>query len=167
MAIYCSFLIESSINAIDPNLLLIKHPHTICGNSSSRFFVIIFFGIYFSALFWCFHIHTMRVSLSFWIANSSDHIIITQSSIIQCQYTHVYYKRFLTCSLFNNTLFNALHFRISFSLNLLRMICSETGILAIDLSSFKGNLVFVNAIQISHRLNFSNVFLSLSGWRRL
>ena len=82
MTIYYSFLIESSINAIDSNLLPIKHPHIICDNSSSRFFVTIFFGIYFFTLFWYFHIHTMRMSLFFWIANSLDHIIIAQSSII-------------------------------------------------------------------------------------
>ena len=32
MAIYYSFLIESSINAISSNLLPIKHSHTICDN---------------------------------------------------------------------------------------------------------------------------------------
>ena len=167
MMIYYSFLIESSINAIDLNLLPIKHLHIICNNSSSRFFVIIFFDIYFFTLFWCFHIHIMRVSLFFWIVNSLDHIIITQFFIIQYRYTHTHYKYFLIYSLFNNILFNAFHFWISFSLNLLWMIYSEIEILIIDLNSFKNNLVFINIIWINHQLNFLNIFFNLLKWERL
>ena len=89
MIIYYFFLIESSINAINLNLLLIKHSHIICDNFSSRFFIIIFFDIYFFTLFWYFHIYIMRILLFFWIVNLLDYIIITQFSIIQYWYIYI------------------------------------------------------------------------------
>lgn len=107
---YCSFLIEPSINTIGPSLSLIKHLHIIYDNLSSRAFVTIFFDIYFSALFWCHYTHTVYVSLSFWIVNSSDHITLVHSFTVQCRYALAYSKHFLACHLFNKGLFNTLHF---------------------------------------------------------
>src|SRR5579859_4310892 len=81
----------SSTKTIGPILLPMKHPHTICDKSPSRCFPTTFFGRYFSFKFpLCLQIQTVRASLSFLIADSSDQITLAHCSAVQslCSFAH-------------------------------------------------------------------------------
>ena len=127
--IYIFFLIFSSMNIIGFNLLFTKYSYIICDILLSHFFSITFFERYFSLLFWYLQIHIILILLFFLIADSSDHIILSQSSRIQYWYFLTHSKYFFVYTLINNILFNTLYFRIFITHNWYWIIFIEIEIL--------------------------------------
>ena len=148
MSIYTSLLTVSLMNAIGPNLFPTKHPQIISKTSLSLVFPRMFFSAYFSFFLCRRKTHTCWQAESFWIAVSSDHAILAQSSHVLCWCSCIHLRCVAACCSCNNDCLTALHFCIRTSGNRRWIVDFDTSTLVMLRNSAKGTCIWVSAAAI-------------------
>ena len=136
------------MNTIGPSLVPQNEPHIICDKFPYLVRPLTFFKAYFSCLFWCRKIHIWWLSLSFWIADSSDHITFFHFSSLQRCCSNAQLRRFSACTAVNAGLSTALHLCIWSSCSRRWssvLICSQRCSIGFIFEEFDGHSININS----------------------